>query len=42
MTTTRAVVRLIVILVIAAALPARAEDLISGRWEGSAHIPGDE
>lgn len=42
MTAVGARVRLIVILIIAAALPSRAEDAISGRWEGSAHIPGDE
>jgi hypothetical protein len=35
-------VRLIVILIVAAALPCRADDAISGRWEGSAHIPDDE
>ena len=35
-------VRLIVILIVAAALPCRADDAISGHWEGSAHIPDDE
>jgi len=35
-------VRSIAILVVAAALPCRAQDLISGRWEGSARIPDDE
>ena len=34
--------RLITILIVAAALPCRAEDVISGRWEGTAHIPGNE
>ena len=29
-------------VIVAAALPCRAEDLISGRWEGNARIPGDE
>jgi hypothetical protein len=37
-----ALVRLITILVVAAALPCRAEEVISGRWEGTARIPGDE
>ena len=35
-------VRLIVMLIVAAALPCRADDAITGRWEGSAHIPDDE
>jgi hypothetical protein len=35
-------VRLIAVLLVAAALPCRAEDAISGRWEGSAQIPDDE
>jgi len=35
-------VRLIAVLIVAAALPCRAEDAISGRWEGSARIPDDE
>jgi hypothetical protein len=34
--------RLIVTLIIGAALPCLAEDAISGRWEGTAHIPDDE
>ena len=34
-----ALVRLIAILIVAAALPCRAEEVISGRWEGSAQIP---
>ena len=42
MTAVGALVRLIVILIVAAALPCRADDAISGRWEGSAHIPDDE
>ena len=37
-----ALVRLIAVLIVAAALPCRAEDAISGRWEGSARIPDDE
>ncbi len=37
-----ALVRLIMILIVAAALPCRAEDAISGRWEGTARIPDDE
>src|SRR5262249_27677249 len=42
MPTTGAILRLIAMLIVAAALPCRAEDLISGRWEGNARIPGDE
>jgi len=34
--------RLIAILIGAAALPCGAQDLISGRWEGSARVPDDE
>jgi hypothetical protein len=37
-----ALVRLIAVLIVAAALPCRAENAISGRWEGDARIPGDE
>jgi hypothetical protein len=37
-----ALVRLITLLIVAAALPFRAEDAISGRWEGTARIPDDE
>ena len=37
-----ALVRLIAILIVAAALPCRAEEVISGRWEGSAQIPDNE
>jgi len=42
MTAAGALVRLIAILVVAAASPCRAEDVISGRWEGTARIPDDE
>ena len=42
MTAVGALVRLITILIVAVALPCRAEDAISGRWEGSARIPDDE
>ena len=35
-------VRLTLILIVATALPCRAEEAISGRWEGAARIPGDE
>ncbi len=42
MTAVRALVRLMVILIVAAALPCRAEDVISGRWEGTAQIPDNE
>ena len=42
MTAVGARVRLIVILIVAAALSCRADDAISGRWEGTAHIPDDE
>jgi hypothetical protein len=42
MTAAGALVRLVAILIVAAALPCRAEDAISGRWEGSARIPDDE
>jgi outer membrane protein assembly factor BamB len=37
-----ALVRLIAILIVAAALPCRAGEVISGRWEGSAQIPDGE
>ena len=40
--TTSALVRLITILIVAAALPSRAEDALSGRWEGTARIPDDD
>ena len=42
MTAAGAFVRLITILIVAAALPCRAEDVINGRWEGTARIPDDE
>jgi hypothetical protein len=42
MTVAGALVRLIIILIVAAALPCRAEDVISGRWEGTAQIPDGE
>jgi hypothetical protein len=41
MTAVGALVRLITILIVAA-LPCRAEDAISGRWEGTARVPDDE
>jgi hypothetical protein len=37
-----ALLRLIAILILAAAFTCRAEDAISGRWEGVARIPDDE
>lgn len=37
-----ALVRLMTILIVAAALPCRAEDVISGRWEGTARVPDEE
>jgi hypothetical protein len=37
-----ALVRLITILIVAAAWPCRAEDVIGGRWEGTAQVPDDE
>jgi hypothetical protein len=42
MTAAGALARLIMILIVAAALPCRAEEAISGRWEGTARIPNDE
>jgi hypothetical protein len=42
MTAARALVRLMLILIVAAALPCRGEDVISGQWEGTAQIPGNE
>src|SRR4029079_5566628 len=38
----RALVRLVLILIVAVALTSRAEDVISGRWEGTAQIPDNE
>ena len=42
MTADRALVRMMLILIVAAALPCRGEDVISGQWEGTAQIPGNE
>ena len=42
MTAARALGRLMLILIVAAALPCRAEDVVSGRWEGTAQIPDNE
>jgi hypothetical protein len=42
MTAASVLVRLIMILIVAAALPCRAEDVISGRWESTARVPDDE
>jgi hypothetical protein len=42
MTVPDAFLRLVVIVVLATALPSRAEEAISSRWEGTAHIPGDD
>lgn len=42
MTAARALVRLMMILIGAAALPCRAEDVVSGRWEGTAQVPDNE
>jgi hypothetical protein len=42
MPTTGVLVRLIAMMIVAAALPSRAEDAISGRWEGTARVPDDE
>jgi hypothetical protein len=41
MTAAGALVRLVVVLIVSAASPCRA-DAMSGRWEGTARIPGDE
>jgi hypothetical protein len=37
-----ALLRLVAIVVLATALPSRGEEAISSRWEGTAHIPGDD
>jgi len=37
-----ALLRLITIFVVATALPCRAEDAMSGRWEGTARVPDYE
>ena len=42
MTPVGALVRSITILIVAAALPCRAEDVMRGRWEGTARVPDDE
>jgi hypothetical protein len=42
MTVAGALLRLIAIVIFSAALPCRAEEVISGRWEGMARIPDDE
>ena len=42
MTAVGALVRSITILIVAAALPCVAKDVISGRWEGTARVPDDE
>jgi len=42
MTAAGALLRLITILIGAAVLPSQAQDLMSGRWEGTARIPDDD
>jgi hypothetical protein len=42
MTVTGALLRLVAIVVFASAVPCRAEDVVSGQWEGTAQIPDDE
>ena len=42
MTAVGPLARLMLILIVAAALPCLAEDVISGRWEGTARVPDDE
>ena len=42
MTVTGVLLRFIGITVFAATFPCRGEDVISGRWEGTAQIPDDE
>jgi hypothetical protein len=42
MTVPDALLRLVAIIVLATASPSRGEETISGRWEGTAHIPGDD
>src|SRR5262245_30507620 len=42
MTVGGALLRLIAIVVFVAALTCRGEEVITGRWEGTAHIPDDE
>jgi hypothetical protein len=42
MTVPDALLRLVAIVILATASPSRGEETISGRWEGTAHIPGDD
>ena len=42
MTVPDALLRLVAIVVLATAVASRAEEAISSRWEGTAHIPGDD
>lgn len=42
MTVPDALLRLAAVVVLATALPSRGEEAISSRWEGTAHIPGDD
>jgi hypothetical protein len=42
MTVPGALQRLLAIVVLAAALPCRGDETISGRWEGTTHIPDDD
>jgi hypothetical protein len=42
MTAAGALVRVTTILIVAAALPCRAEEVVSGRWKGAAKVPDDE
>lgn len=42
MTVTRTLVWLFLVLIVSAALPCRAEDPMSGRWEGTARVPDNE
>jgi hypothetical protein len=42
MTVPDALLRLVAIVVLATAVASRAQEAISSRWEGTAHIPGDD
>jgi hypothetical protein len=42
MTVPDALLRLVAIVVLAISLPCRGEEPISGRWEGTTHIPSDD
>ena len=42
MTVPGTLLRLLAIVVLAISWPCRGEETISGRWEGTAHIPGDD